>query len=341
MMIEKENFVTLWSEDGVNAFAPNPSESVEIELQNDTYHTGQDTVIPSSTNTISNNNDEHINSVDDVMGIRTSEPELMFPEHNTRIALHERMPIAENLSISTTWYFPLEIRMLADENREEVFDMDDYDFVDSGEAVWYKDAILGQIEKDNSYFDTPRMLAEYIHDDKLNSKVDSMIPTVEEHCGRLWGAMVMQLSDTLTPDDIVELKDYISGQNSDGYGEGLEQHEIRVSGGELYVSFWNTGKDYAIYTQEEFAALNTQGQTVISERRKTQCPIIGADGNVFNIMGIAARTLKENGMADVAKEMRSRVMDSGSYDNALAIITEYVEPAYVCQPSQDGMVLRM
>ena len=151
----------------------------------------------------------------------------------------------------------------------------------------------------------------------------------------------MQLSDTLTPDDIVELKDYISGQNSDGYGEGLEQHEIRVSGGELYVSFWNTGKDYAIYTQEEFAALNTQGQTVISERRKTQCPIIGADGNVFNIMGIAARTLKENGMADVAKEMRSRVMDSGSYDNALAIITEYVEPVYVCQPSQDGMVLRM
>jgi hypothetical protein len=43
-------------------------------------------------------------------------------------------------------------------------------------------------------------------------------------------------------------------------------------------------------------------------------------------MGIAARTLKRNGMADAAREMQSRVMESGGYDNVLAIIMEYVEP---------------
>jgi len=61
-------------------------------------------------------------------------------------------------------------------------------------------------------------------------------------------------------------------------------------------------------------------------QQKPDCPIIGVDGNIFNIMGIAARTLKQNGMAGAAKEMRSRVMESGAYDNALAIIMEYVGP---------------
>ena len=64
----------------------------------------------------------------------------------------------------------------------------------------------------------------------------------------------------------------------------------------------------------------------MEEKKKPECPLIGADGNIFNIMGIAARSLKKCGMGDAAKEMQSRVTSSGSYDEALAIISEYVEP---------------
>ena len=46
--------------------------------------------------------------------------------------------------------------------------------------------------------------------------------------------------------------------------------------------------------------------------------------NIFNLMGIASRTLKENGMADEAKEMCERVRSSGSYYEALGVIGEYV-----------------
>ena len=77
---------------------------------------------------------------------------------------------------------------------------------------------------------------------------------------------------------------------------------------------------------------------------KPKCPIIGADGNIFSVMGIASRTLKQNGMPHAAKEMRSRVMESGGYDNALAIIMEYVEPVgidEICEndiePTMGGM----
>jgi hypothetical protein len=71
------------------------------------------------------------------------------------------------------------------------------------------------------------------------------------------------------------------------------------------------------------------------ERELPDCPIVGADGNIFNIMGIAARTLKDNGLREEAKEMRERVTASGSYDAALGIILEYVNPISVDGESED------
>jgi hypothetical protein len=83
------------------------------------------------------------------------------------------------------------------------------------------------------------------------------------------------------------------------------------------------------------------GAAAPEERQKPEAPIIGAEGNVFNIMGIASRTLKRAGLADEAKEMNARVMASGSYDNALAIIMEYVEPVEAGGYSQGDMEMRM
>jgi hypothetical protein len=53
--------------------------------------------------------------------------------------------------------------------------------------------------------------------------------------------------------------------------------------------------------------------------------LIGADGNVFNLIGLAARALKEAGLRDQAKEMTARCFAAHSYEEALAIIAEYVE----------------
>lgn len=59
---------------------------------------------------------------------------------------------------------------------------------------------------------------------------------------------------------------------------------------------------------------------------KPQAPIIGTDGNIFNLMGIASRALRENGMEDQAKEMNHRIStEAQDYDHALSIIMEYVE----------------
>ena len=60
-------------------------------------------------------------------------------------------------------------------------------------------------------------------------------------------------------------------------------------------------------------------------KQKPDCELIGQDGNIFNLMGIASKTLKRNGMYDEAKEMCSRITSSGSYYEALNVIGEYVE----------------
>ena len=57
---------------------------------------------------------------------------------------------------------------------------------------------------------------------------------------------------------------------------------------------------------------------------KPDCKLIGEDGNIFNLMARAARTLRENNLSEEAKEMRERITSSGSYDEALCIIGEYV-----------------
>lgn len=60
------------------------------------------------------------------------------------------------------------------------------------------------------------------------------------------------------------------------------------------------------------------------EKVKPECKLIGEDGNIFNLMGLASRTLKNNGMKEQASEMCDRVTHSNSYYEALNIIGEYV-----------------
>lgn len=63
--------------------------------------------------------------------------------------------------------------------------------------------------------------------------------------------------------------------------------------------------------------------------KKVDAQIIGADGNVFNLIGICQKALKKNGYYDEASELISRVTNSHSYDEALQIMCEYVNPISV------------
>jgi N-formylglutamate amidohydrolase len=66
------------------------------------------------------------------------------------------------------------------------------------------------------------------------------------------------------------------------------------------------------------------GQGMFYEKPK--CQVIGQDGNIFNLMGIAGRTLKSYGLYMEAEEMYQRITTyARSYDEALCIMMEYVD----------------
>lgn len=61
-------------------------------------------------------------------------------------------------------------------------------------------------------------------------------------------------------------------------------------------------------------------------RERPKCNLIGQDGNIFNLMGIASKTLKRNGQYDESKEMIEKITTTAkSYEEALCIISDYVE----------------
>lgn len=93
------------------------------------------------------------------------------------------------------------------------------------------------------------------------------------------------------------------------------------------LAMWRlaTHNDFGGTWLSDYVENNLGGfQAKQKERVKPDCPLVGADGNIFNLMGIASRTLKQNGMKDEAHEMCDRITKSGSYSEALGIIGEYV-----------------
>ena len=71
------------------------------------------------------------------------------------------------------------------------------------------------------------------------------------------------------------------------------------------------------------------------ERKKPRCKLVGSDGNIFALLGVASSALKRNGQREDAENMRERVFASGSYYEALGIITEYVDDESLCEDFED------
>jgi hypothetical protein len=130
--------------------------------------------------------------------------------------------------------------------------------LDASDILEYEDAILDRIEKEKLPDEGERGLAVYLDDD-LRRKVYSINPTVEEWNGELWGVTEVKTQGTLSSSELAALTDWLSSQFSDGWGEGLEQREIKVDDGELYLSFWDSSDRFFIKPEDELKGSQSFG----------------------------------------------------------------------------------
>lgn len=112
-------------------------------------------------------------------------------------------------------------------------------------------------------------MAQFFNDDDaIKKKLVSAEWTVDEYKGKLYGRIDCRFKEELTEDETEIFKDWLLGQCSDGFGEHFEQQPIHTEDGDLFVSFWHSGDNYFLCTEDELDGCIEESQKPKSEKEK-------------------------------------------------------------------------
>ncbi len=123
--------------------------------------------------------------------------------------------------------------------------------IEGSDLVGYEKVIASALKKNRLPEEAERGLMNWYHEqDTVNEKVKLVEFDAEYREGQLWGVAKCEISGKLEEEEIETLKEYITSQAADGFGEGFEQQDIDIMEGILNVHLWNSD-NWDIKTEEE------------------------------------------------------------------------------------------
>lgn len=179
----------------------------------------------------------------------------------------------------------------------------------------YKELLNNKIkEYQLTHFSDEDMKHYFDKNEDVKSKLKSAFWCFDDFDGILYGITIVELTDTIDEQEVVDLKHWIKGQNSDGIGEFFEDNifdigslpEFDVDDARLSVALYDP-RSYYIFTESEFI------QNVLTKDKYT-----------VDLLDKAVETLCKNGMAEEALEMRKLVETSSNHYERLEIMSKYV-----------------
>ena len=143
-------------------------------------------------------------------------------------------------------------------------DYDDYEEVIEPEQAVSCCAVINRFMQDyTDESERDRGLMVYYHENSpVSEKIWSAVPSVEVIDGKLVGVLTCKIAEPLNELEMTEFQRWWRGQKSDGYGEGLEQHEIKTAEyGEIYVSLWDGTEDCSVQMDDSIKAADSEEQS--------------------------------------------------------------------------------
>lgn len=150
----------------------------------------------------------------------------------------------ELIGVTVSYYCPLKFQMSDAE-------YGDWYEVDNGYGIANEEAIRELVKREQK--NDLHNMADYFHGSAgAKAKLISADWDVENVDGELYGVIRTGLREPFSPEEELEWIDELTGQAADGFGEGLEQREIKTEDGDIYVSFWHSGEDYFMENETDF-----------------------------------------------------------------------------------------
>ena len=213
-----------------------------IKLFNDN-HTLRD--VNNLTNAVMNAPDEVKEAIEsDILNDQYSTPDELIED--------VKKQTYEAGQYTETFYFPL-TGMLEDEEYDDEYEVGNPFLMD------YKWDISELVEKEQNA-DLGDMKDYFYDDDNAQAKMVTARWGIAEKNGALYGKVDFKLREPFTAEEKEKVRDWVNGQNSDGFGEGLEQRPIETEDGDLYVSMWGAD-NYFIYDENEMNEYLSQQQS--------------------------------------------------------------------------------